>query len=71
MLVYYKSNYYTTKQKQIFNRGKKQSVPVDPTDQVMFRLKLFEALMDMSKFLLVYQMKRENKVDVCKITIFR
>jgi len=36
----------------------------------MFRLKLFEALMDMSKFLLVYKIKRENKVDVYKTTLF-
>lgn len=36
----------------------------------MFRLKLFDALMDMSKFLLVYKMEREKKVDVCKITVF-
>lgn len=33
----------------------KVKVPVDPTDQVMLRLKLLEALMDMSKFLLAFK----------------
>lgn len=38
----------------------KQDKPVDPTDQVMLRLKLLEALMDMSKFLLAFK-KNEGK----------
>ncbi len=38
--------YYTTNWLQ-----NKVKVPVDPTDQVMLRLKLLDALMDMSKFL--------------------
>lgn len=33
----------------------KQDIPVDPTDQVMLRLKLLDALMDMSKFLLAFK----------------
>lgn len=33
----------------------KQDKPVDPTDQVMLRLKLLDALMDMSKFLLAFE----------------
>lgn len=36
-------------------------VPVDPTDQVMLRLKLLEALMDMSKFLLAFSQKSKKK----------
>lgn len=32
-----------------------QTLPVDPTDQVMLRLKLLDALMDMSKFLLAFR----------------
>lgn len=34
---------------------------MDPTDQVMLRLKLLEALMDMSKFLLAFSQKRKQK----------
>lgn len=33
----------------------KIKVPVDPTDQVMLRLKLLDALMDMSKFLFAFR----------------
>lgn len=40
-------------------------VPVDPTDQVMLRLKLLEALMDMSKFLLAFSQKRKKKDKHC------
>ena len=36
----------------------KEKVPVDPTDQVMLRLKLLDALMDMSKFLLAFTWRR-------------
>lgn len=40
----------------------KQDIPVDPTDQVMLRLKLLDALMDMSKFLLAFK-KIKDKVN--------
>lgn len=43
--------------KQVGKRFKNKSqteVPVDPTDQVMLRLKLLEAFMDMSRFLLAF-----------------
>lgn len=40
-------------------------VPVDPTDQVMLRLKLLEALMDMSKFLLAFSQKRKKNDKHC------
>lgn len=36
----------------------KEKVPVDPTDQVMLRLKLLDALMDMSKFLVAFTWRR-------------
>lgn len=34
---------------------KKKRVPVDPTDHVMFRLKLLDAFMDISKFLVCFR----------------
>lgn len=36
-------------------------LPVDPTDQVMLRLKLLDALMDMSKFLLGFRGKQQKQ----------
>lgn len=41
-----------------------QDIPVDPTDQVMLRLKLLDALMDMSKFLLAFEKKQNIKDKV-------
>ena len=37
--------------------GNKILSPVEPTDQVMLRLKLFDALIEISKFLFDYQEK--------------
>lgn len=45
----------------------KFSLPVEPMDHVMLRLKLLEALIEMSKFLFDYQGKKINikKVEMC------
>lgn len=53
------------KQKKIFKNSMNKcvcSVPVELKDQVMFRLKLFEALMDISRFLLAWKKKKKSKV---------
>lgn len=42
-----------------------QDIPVDPTDQVMLRLKSLDALMDMSKFLLAFR-KNEGHTNTQK-----
>lgn len=50
------------KQKELFKNSMNKcvcSIPVELKDQVMFRLKLFEALMDISRFLLAW--KKEKK----------
>lgn len=42
-----------------FKKKKEKSrteVPVDPTDQVMLRLKLLDAFIDISRFLLAFRM---------------
>lgn len=44
-----------TFQVQKEEEGKKKRVPVDPTDHVMFRLKLLDAFMDISKFLVCFR----------------
>lgn len=44
-------------------------VPVDPTDQVMLRLKLLDAFIDISRFLLAFRMIRtEDKNNINDIT---
>lgn len=48
-------------------------VPVDPTDQVMLRLKLLDAFIDISRFLLAFRMigteeDRNNSADIIKQT---
>lgn len=48
-------------------------VPVDPTDQVMLRLKLLDAFIDISRFLLAFRMTRteedrNNSDDITKQT---
>ena len=40
-------------------------LPVDPTDQVMLRLKLLEALIDMSRFLLAYRKRAHTCTMYC------
>lgn len=42
---------------QVQKQKKKKRVPVDPTDHVMFRLKLLDAFMDISKFLVCFRWK--------------
>lgn len=42
------------------------SIPVELKDQVMFRLKLFEALMDISRFLLAWKKKNKGCVTELK-----
>lgn len=39
-----------------FKNKSQTEVPVDPTDQVMLRLKLLDAFMDISRFLLAFGM---------------
>lgn len=51
-------------------------VPVDPTDQVMLRLKLLDAFIDISRFLLAFRMigteeDRNNSADIIKQTHWR
>lgn len=52
--------------------GKKSSYqnspsPVEPIDHVILRLKLFDALIDISKFLFDY-IKKENRLKLTKYT---
>lgn len=50
------------KQKKLFKNSMNKcvcSIPVELKDQVMFRLKLFEALMDISRFLLAWKKKKK------------
>lgn len=54
------------KQKELFKNSMNKCVciiPVELKDQVMFRLKLFEALMDISRFLLAW--KKKKKARLC------
>lgn len=54
------------KQKELFKNSMNKcvcSIPVELKDQVMFRLKLFEALMDISRFLLAW--KKKKKARLC------
>lgn len=51
------------KQKELFKNSMNKcvcSIPVELKDQVMFRLKLFEALMDISRFLLAWKKKKKQ-----------
>lgn len=53
------------KQKELFKNSMNKcvcSIPVELKDQVMFRLKLFEALMDISRFLLAWKKKKSKVV---------
>lgn len=58
------------KQKKIFKNSMNKcvcSVPVELKDQVMFRLKLFEALMDISRFLLAWKKKKKKQGCVTEL----
>ena len=44
-------------------------LPVDPTDQVMFRLKLLEALIDMSRFLLACRTRTHTCTCFAKVKV--